>query len=161
MQARLGPVCGCDHVAMRVVLTALLCATLLASCGGEGGGGPQVRIDTGGDEVAVDVEVADSREEWATGLMNRESLPQDAGMIFVFPQARSGGFWMKNTLIPLSIAFVDGEGRIVRILDMEPCRADPCPIYEPGAPYRTALEVNQGAFEEWGVEEGDRLTLER
>jgi uncharacterized membrane protein (UPF0127 family) len=147
---------------MRFVLAALLCATLLAGCGGEGGdGGPQVRIDTGGGEVAVDVEVADSQEEWGTGLMNRESLPQDAGMIFVFPETRSGGFWMKNTLIPLSIAFVDGEGRIVRILDMEPCRADPCPIYEPGAPYRSALEVNQGAFEEWGVEEGDRLTLER
>jgi uncharacterized protein len=81
-------------------------------------------------------------------------------MLFLFPEAASGGFWMKNTLIPLSIAFADGEGRILRVLDMQPCRADPCEVYEPGVSYRSALEVNQGAFAEWGVEEGDRLRLE-
>jgi uncharacterized protein len=88
-------------------------------------------------------------------------MPEDAGMLFLFPAEHSGGFWMKNTLIPLSIAFVDADGRIVRILDMEPCRADPCPIYDPSVAYRSALEVNRGAFAEWGVVEGDRLTLER
>ena len=67
---------------------------------------------------------------------------------------------MKNTLIPLSIAFADAEGTIVSILDMEPCEADPCEIYDPGVPYRSALEVNQGAFDDWGVQVGDRLTLE-
>jgi uncharacterized membrane protein (UPF0127 family) len=66
---------------------------------------------------------------------------------------------MKNTLIPLSIAFYDVDGTILRILDMEPCRSDPCRVYDPGVRYAGALEVNQGAFERWGVREGDRLEL--
>ncbi|MGH3032922.1 MAG: DUF192 domain-containing protein, partial [Gaiellaceae bacterium] len=123
--------------------------------------GPRALIDTGGEQASVQVEIADSEEERQVGLMHRESLPQDAGMLFLFPAEHSGGFWMKNTLIPLSIAFVDADGRILRILDMEPCRADPCPIYDPGVAYRSALEVNRGAFAGWSVEEGDRLTLER
>jgi uncharacterized protein len=148
-------------------LALLLSTLLLAGCGGEEASapaeaeGPRVVIDTGDDEVTVQVEVADSEEERAVGLMNRESLEDDAGMVFRFPEPSSGGFWMKDTLIPLSIAFADGQGRILRILDMDPCRADPCEVYDPGVAYRTALEVNQGAFAEWGVEEGDRLTLER
>ncbi len=124
--------------------------------------GPLVRIETArGEEVLVAVEVADSEDERQVGLMHRESLPDDAGMIFVFEDEIRGGFWMKNTLIPLSIAFADSDGTILRILDMEPCEADPCEIYDPGVAYRNALEVNQGAFASWGVEEGDRLTLEQ
>lgn len=147
---------------MRLLLGATLSALALAGCGNgdHAGAGAQVLIDTGEDEVAVDVEVADSADERARGLMNRESLPEDAGMIFLFPEEASGGFWMKNTLIPLSIAFADADGRILRILDMEPCEEDPCEIYDPGVSYRSALEVNEGAFAEWGVEEGDRLRLE-
>ncbi len=122
--------------------------------------GPQVRIATDGGEVSVPVEVADSPDERAVGLMNRESLPEDAGMIFLFEDDSDGGFWMKNTLVPLSIAFADADGTILRILDMDPCEADPCEIYDPEVSYRSALEVNQGAFDRWGVVEGDRLTLE-
>ncbi|MGH3011218.1 MAG: DUF192 domain-containing protein [Gaiellaceae bacterium] len=122
--------------------------------------GPLVRIEAAGGEVVVPVEIADSPEERQVGLMNRESLPEDAGMIFLFEEDETGGFWMKDTLIPLSIAFVAADGTIVRILDMEPCEADPCDVYEPGVFYLSALEVNQGAFSRWGVQEGDRLTLE-
>jgi uncharacterized membrane protein (UPF0127 family) len=122
--------------------------------------GPAVVLGpAGGGEVLVPVEVADSQDEREVGLMNRESLPEGSGMIFLFDEDVSGGFWMKDTLIPLSIAFADGSGTIVRIFDMEPCEADPSDIYEPGVFYRSALEVNQGAFERWGVSEGDRLTL--
>lgn len=143
---------------MRPLLVACL-ALALASCGGDDAS-PRVLIDTGADEVAVQVEVADTDEERQVGLMNRESLPEDAGMLFLFPGETSGGFWMKNTLIPLSIAFVGGDGTILRILDMEPCRADPCTVYDPGVAYETALEVNQGAFARWQVEEGDGLRVE-
>ena len=122
--------------------------------------GPRVVIETDAGEVEVAVEVADDDEERQVGLMNRESLPADAGMLFVFETDSTGGFWMKNTLIPLSIAFADASGEILRILDMEPCEADPCEIYDPGVFYRSALEVNQGAFARLGVEEGDRLRLE-
>ncbi len=121
---------------------------------------PTVVIETADGEVLVPVEVADSADEREVGLMNRESLPEDAGMIFLFDDDSSGGFWMKDTLIPLSIAFADADGVILNILDMEPCETDPCEIYDPGVTYRSALEVNQGAFSRWGVEEGDRLTLE-
>jgi len=120
-----------------------------------------VTIETSQGPVSVDVEIADSDEERQVGLMNRESLPDDAGMLFVFEEDVDFGFWMKNTLVPLSIAFADADGEIVRILDMEPCEADPCTVYEPEATYRTALEVNRGAFADWGVAEGDRLTLDR
>jgi uncharacterized membrane protein (UPF0127 family) len=68
---------------------------------------------------------------------------------------------MEDTLIPLSIAFADENGRIVSIRDMEPCRADPCPTYPSGRAVTTALEVNQGAFERWGVGVGDHLRVER
>ena len=148
-------------------LALLLSTLLLAGCGGEEASapaeaeGPRIVIETGAGDVDVQVEIADSEEERAVGLMNRESLDDDAGMVFLFPEPASGGFWMKNTLIPLSIAFADGQGRILRILDMDPCRADPCEVYDPGVAYRSALEVNQGAFAEWGVDEGDRLRLER
>jgi uncharacterized membrane protein (UPF0127 family) len=122
--------------------------------------GAAVVIETAaGGEVVVPVEVADTPDEREVGLMNRPSLPEDAGMIFLFEDDTSGGFWMKDTLIPLSIAFTDAAGTIVTILDMEPCEADPCEIYDPGVSYRSALEVNQGAFSRWGVQEGDRLTL--
>ncbi len=123
--------------------------------------GPAVTIETAaGDQVVVPVEVADSPEEREVGLMNRTSLPEDSGMIFLFDEDSSGGFWMKDTLIPLSIAFAAADGTIVSILDMEPCEADPCEIYDPGVTYRSALEVNKGAFSRWGVAEGDVLTLQ-
>lgn len=155
---------------MRRAVT-LFAVLALAACGDgddqrqatsnpEGPNGPAVTIDTGTEEVRVSVEVADDDGERRRGLMFRESLPEDAGMVFVFEGDESGGFWMKDTLIPLSIAFYDADGRILRILDMEPCRADPCQVYDPGVEYRGALEVNRGAFRRWGVEAGDRVQLE-
>jgi uncharacterized membrane protein (UPF0127 family) len=133
----------------------------LASCGGGNDvEGPRVVIETRDGEQQVSVEVADTDAERQRGLMERTSLPADAGMVFVFPGETAGGFWMKNTRIPLSIAFYAADGRIVRILDMEPCRRDPCPVYDPGVAYVGALEVNQGAFRRWNVSEGDRLRLE-
>ena len=122
----------------------------------------KVLIDTESGSVLIDVELAENEAQRVQGLMFRESLDENAGMLFVFEEdERTGGFWMKNTLIPLSIAFIDKDSRIVSILDMEPCEADPCPLYDPGIPYAAALEVNQGAFAEWGVAKGDRITVTR
>jgi uncharacterized membrane protein (UPF0127 family) len=130
---------------------------LLAGCGGEG---PVATIDTGERVVRVDVELAESPEERRQGLMGRESLADDAGMLFLYAEDHRGGFWMKDTPIPLSIAFLDESGTVLAILDMDPCEADPCPSYDPGVAYRSALEVNQGAFADWGVEPGDVIVLE-
>lgn len=109
--------------------------------------------------VLLDAEIADLPEQQQQGLMNRTSLPDCSGMVFVFFEETTGSFWMKDTLIPLSIAFFDVDGKIVRILDMEPCEADPCPLYDPEASYVGALEVNQGAFDDWGIEEGDSIRV--
>jgi uncharacterized membrane protein (UPF0127 family) len=118
-------------------------------------------IDTGDESLLIDVEVAETDQQRSYGLMNRESLPDDQGMVFVFFRDTQGPFWMKDTLIPLSIAFFDINGEILEILDMKPCKEDPCPLYDPGVSYRGALEVNEGAFERWGVEEGDLIRLNR
>jgi uncharacterized membrane protein (UPF0127 family) len=140
----------------RVVLVTLLA---LAACGG--GDGPRAVVQTDSGDVVVHVEIADDSSERARGLMGRTSMPADAGMVFVFPMNTRDAFWMKGTLIPLSVAFYDEGGRIRRILDMTPCRSEPCPVYNPGISYRGALEVNRGAFQRWGVRTGDVLRVER
>jgi uncharacterized membrane protein (UPF0127 family) len=116
-------------------------------------------ISGDGPEVRVRVEIAETPEEKARGLMGRRSLPPDAGMVFLEEEPVSSGFWMKDTLIPLSIAFWDRDGRIFRILDMEPCLEDSCPTYDPRGPWVGALEVNQGFFEEHGIQVGDKVDL--
>lgn len=116
-------------------------------------------IETDDGAVMVEIEVADSPALHIQGLMHRDSLDDDAGMLFLFFEERTGAFHMKNTLIPLSIGFFDRDGQILRILDMEPCEADPCPLYDPGVVYQGALEVNRGAFADWGVEVGDRIRV--
>jgi uncharacterized protein len=122
-------------------------------------GHAKVLIDTDQGSVIVDARKAETPEQRSRGLMFRESLEEDEGMVFLFFEEVTSPFYMKNTSIPLSIAFFDKEGTIVEILDMEPCEEDPCPLYRPDSPYEGALEVNQGAFERWGVEEGDRVTV--
>ncbi len=148
---------------MRRVLAVLL--VTLASCssgGGTTGGGAtdELVIDTGSERVSIRVEVADDEAERETGLMGRESLPEDAGMAFLWSDPVRVSFWMKDTLIPLSIAFWDADGSIISILDMAPCRADPCPTYDPGAAFVGALEVNEGFFASRGVEVGDVIATE-
>ena len=116
-------------------------------------------ITTGTRTVVLRVEIARTDRQRELGLMHRRSLAADAGMVFVYDRPSSGGFWMKNTLIPLDIAFYDVRGRIVRILRMEPCKKDPCPIYSPNATYRGALEVNAGSFRRWNARRGDRIVV--
>lgn len=118
-------------------------------------------IDTGDDSVLVNLVIAENETQHQYGLMFRESFPDDCGMAFLFFEEHQGGFWMKNTRIPLSIAYFDEEGEILSILDMEPCESDPCEIYDPGVAYNGALEVNRGSFDEWGVEEGDQISITR
>ena len=111
-----------------------------------------------GEEVRVRVEIADDAFEIARGLMYRTTLAENRGMLFIFEGEQTLSFTMKNTLIPLSIAFIGSEGRIVDIQDMKPLDDDP-PSYVSARPAQYALEVNQGFFEERGVEVGDRAEL--
>jgi hypothetical protein len=120
-----------------------------------------VVFDTPSGGARVRVEIADTDPLRERGLMGRTSLDDDAGMLFQWTDDTSVAFWMKDTLIPLSIAFLSADGRVLSLLDMEPCRADPCPVYDPHVSYRMALEAKQGAFTRWGVRVGDRARLVR
>jgi hypothetical protein len=117
-------------------------------------------IATERGQVRLRVEIADDDIERARGLMGRTSLEPGSGMAFLFEDPTAGGFWMKDMLIPLSIAFWDEEGRIVDLFDMEPCREEPCPSHYPRASYVGAVEVPQGFFDEQGVRIGDVVRLE-
>ncbi|MDC0664315.1 DUF192 domain-containing protein [Marinobacter sp. SS21] len=109
------------------------------------------------------VEVAHTPAQRRIGLMGREVLQEDEGMLFLYPSERSGdtGFWMRNTLIPLDIAYLGEDGIVRAIRTMAPCPVDQtCPSYPAGAPYSAALEVNQGWFAKHGVTVGDRAEWE-
>ncbi len=145
------------RIALLAVLIAVVTGTAAAATGLDRG--TATLSPRAGAPVAVQVEIARTRSERQRGLMYRRSLPAKAGMVFAYPSAVRGGFWMKNTLIPLDIAFYDARGKILRILTMQPCRADPCRIYEPNVSYRAALEVNAGSFRRWKVKAGDRIAV--
>lgn len=113
-------------------------------------------VDSLGNRVPVRVEIADTDAERHTGLMGRTALAEDAGMLFVFDQEQTFSFWMRDTLIPLSVAYIDAEGRIVGIQDMQPLDETLHPSSEPA---QYALEVNQGFFEARGVTVGDSVEL--
>jgi uncharacterized membrane protein (UPF0127 family) len=113
--------------------------------------------DEGGAPVTVQLEVAAAPEQRQIGLSKRESLAQGTGMVFLFPYKTDGRFWMKDTLVPLSIAFLDTDGTVIEVMDMQPCRADPCPEYGPSKPYVAAVELNLGAFAAAGIEPGDKV----
>lgn len=98
------------------------------------------------------VEVAKTPAERATGLMGRRHLEKEEGMLFIFEEEGYHSFWMKDTLIPLSIAFIDREGRIVKITDMKPMTLTSHP---PPQPILYALEMNQGWFSKNGIKPGD------
>jgi uncharacterized membrane protein (UPF0127 family) len=109
-----------------------------------------------GTRTEVQVEIADDRAEQQRGLMERTELAEDAGMLFVFDREEPRSFWMRNTLIPLSIAYIASDGRIVDIQDMQPLDETSHPS---AAPAQYALEVNQGFFAERGIEVGNEVEI--
>jgi uncharacterized membrane protein (UPF0127 family) len=104
----------------------------------------------------MSVELARTDAERARGLMNRKTLEEGGGMFFIFDRDQILSFWMKNTLIPLSIAFISKEGRILEIRDMLPL--DETPVRS-GRSARYALEVPRGWFGRAGIKTGDTVTL--
>jgi uncharacterized protein len=119
----------------------------------------EVRIATARDTFVVAVEIASTRQQRSQGLMERTSLPDDHGMLFVFPETQPPDteFYMYRTHIPLDIAFIEPDGRIVQIMTMEPCTIpNPalCRRYAAGVPFEMALEVNAGYFQRRGIGPG-------
>lgn len=116
----------------------------------------EIAADTG--TIAFEVEIADTDASRQRGLMGRTELAEGEGMVFLFDGPTTASFWMKDTLIPLSISFWDAERKVVAVLDMEPCESEPCQLYGPDRPYVGAVEVALGGLE--GVRVGDMVYLE-
>jgi len=138
-------------------MRVLLCLLMFAACTACASGDPSVEL--GGKKFSV--EIADTREKQALGLMFRDSMPADQGMLFIFPNEAPRSFWMKNTRIALDIMYFDKDLRLVSIAaDTQPCRVSRCPSYPSKAPAKYVLELNAGTASELGVGLGDRLTVE-
>ena len=111
------------------------------------------RIKVGAHPLKVEVVADDASRQ--KGLMFREKLGRDDGMLFIFDQPAYHSMWMKNTLIPLSVAFVDAQGTILSIHDMEPQTLD---SHMSAGPSIYAIETNKGWFKEKGIKAGDKVT---
>jgi len=153
----------------------VLAAYAIAVAGCASTGAPRsgsVRFDTatvwvtsGEDSTALRVEVARTEEEQSVGLSERERLPPNQGMLFVFeePRADTAAFWMWRTWIPLDLALLDRNGVILALRAMDSCPPgdpDRCPVHEAGVEHWFALEVNRGWFARHGIEAGARVGVE-
>ncbi len=151
---------------------AVLLLVFLASCASGKEPGPiSVYVVPVGTSIAAEsippnavvahADLAFTPRDRSNGLMGRKSLEPDTGMLFIYPEQRELRFWMKNTLIPLSAAFANESGRIVRIHEMTPDPMDgrTLPYYMSGEEAIFVLEMARGWFGEQGIEEGERMTF--
>ncbi|MBX7065786.1 MAG: DUF192 domain-containing protein [Parachlamydiales bacterium] len=107
----------------------------------------------------LNVEIADTFEARRQGLMGRQELPEGKGMLFIYDRAYRLAFWMKDTLIPLSIGFFDDDKRLIEVLDMDPPIGETLIKYRCTAPALYALEVPQGWFEKHKIHIGDKFSF--
>jgi uncharacterized membrane protein (UPF0127 family) len=139
------------HYLIRIALCLLLAGSVQAQ------EAPQLdlpRIKLSAGMYVIDVQLAMTPAQRATGLMYRKQMPQTEGMLFVFEQAASQCFWMKNTLLPLTAAFIADDGTITNLADMKPRTTDAhCSV----KPVRYVLEMNQGWFAKRGIKAGFKL----
>lgn len=143
---------GGQTLPMRQIL-AMAIILLCSSCMAEG---PSVELKG----QRFQVELAETREKQALGLMFRDSLPQDHGMLFIFPGEARRSFWMKNTRIPLDILYFNSNLELVSMAQsVRPCRTRNCPGYPSEGPAKYVLELNSGKAAELGVKAGDVLEL--
>jgi len=119
----------------------------------------QLTISTKNDQLTYTVQVADEDHEQRIGLMHVTQMPQDKGMIFLFDFESRQGFWMKNTLIPLDIIFIDKDWKILNIAQAQPCKADPCPSYYSNGLSTYVLELNAGQSIKNNIQPGDSIGL--
>ena len=113
---------------------------------------PDIALEINGHKLTAEVASTDAQR--TTGLMERRILPENRGMVFVFPYASPQSFWMMNTYIPLSIAFIDEAGTIVNIEDMKPLTTE---THNSVRPAKYALEMNRGWFAKRGIKSGAKV----
>jgi uncharacterized membrane protein (UPF0127 family) len=136
-----------------LLAAAALALAVLPACAQQPQTGlPRVTLSAGMHQI--DAQVAQTNEQRATGLMHRTEMPQHEGMLFVFDQPSVQCFWMKDTLLPLSVAFLADDGTIVNVAEMKPRALD---SHCSAKPVRYVLEMNQGWFAKKGVKPGSKL----
>ena len=131
----------------------LVCVFICSSCMIQG---PYVELN----RERFSVELADTQEKRTLGLMFRDSMPEDHGMLFIFPGETRRSFWMKNTRIALDIFYFDSSLTLVSVAEnTPPCRTPECPTYPSDGPAKYVLELNAGKAVELAVKRGDVLEL--
>ena len=133
----------------RFIKYSLAAVTLAVSAAAQAQQLPELVLSVDGHKLTA--EVAHNDPAHAQGLMHRRMLPENRGMLFVFPTAAQHAMWMMNTYIPLSVAFIDEHGVIINIEDMKPHTQDAHPAAKPA---KYALEMNQGWFSKRGIKPG-------
>ena len=145
---------------LRANLFYVIFVMMIAACRDNGDGGNtkyfDLKVAQNGVEQTVKVEIASTPGERQQGLMFRDHLDEEKGMLFIFPGPSAGGFWMRNTYVALDIAYIGADGRVQEIRAAVPL--DETPL-TPAQPYRYVLEVNQGWFERHGMGVGAQVTL--
>ena len=121
----------------------------------------EIYIDNGKSLIKINVEIADDNEERAKGLMFRERLNENKGMLFVFENDAEQTFWMKNTLIPLDMIFIDENLKIVDIKNAQPCQEEPCALYKSSKPAKYVLEVNGDFTSKNIIKIGDKIIINK
>jgi len=144
-----------------VLMTFTIFIAFLACDTGDDGFVPELQtrritVENGSQTQGLTVELAVNIAERAKGLMYRQSLPEDRGMLFLFPGESRGGFYMKNTYIPLDIAYIGADGRVQEIRQGKPLDET---VLRPEKPYSMVLEVNQGWFERHGMGVGSLVRV--
>jgi len=138
----------------RCLLLCLLLAVLCSACASEG---PTVEING----ASYTVDIADNDATRTRGLMFVDSMPDDHGMLFIFPNSRPRSFWMKNTLIPLDIIYFDSDLELVSVSkNARPCKTARCGHYPSSGPAKYVLELNAGHADKLDLKPGDKLVLQ-
>ena len=109
--------------------------------------------------MCYEVELPITQEDFQTGLMQREYLPENQGMLFIFQEEQKHAFWMKNTLIPLDMMWLNEELEVVHIETATPCKEDPCTIYFPDTEALYTLEINANQTQKQNIKIGDKAKM--
>ncbi len=154
-----------------ILIGLILAAALIAGCTRNTASGNESSANNSGNESLSKVcfgakcfyvELAVTPEERSRGLMFREHLDPDKGMLFIYPDEGVHSFWMKNTLIPLDMVWINGNREVISISkDVQPCQTSQCPLIGPGQKVKYVLELNGGTSDKIELAVGDKITFDK